>query len=224
MSARAVFFDVGETLVDETRFWTIWARLLNVPPLTLFGVLGGVIERGEDHRRAYDIVAPGVDRAALEPAYAAAGGTQIRPDDFYPDALACLAEVKQRGWLLGISGNTATWVEDALRAADVPADVVASSASWGVEKPSPDFFGRVVASAGLPPDRIAYVGDRLDNDVLPAARAGMTGVFLKRGPWGHLHALRPEAATADLALDSLDELCVRLERRWATGAGGSGRA
>jgi FMN phosphatase YigB (HAD superfamily) len=43
----------------------------------------------------------------------------------------------------------------------------------------------------------------MDNDVLPAQAAGMIGVHLRRGPWGHLHAARPEAARADLRVGSL---------------------
>jgi hypothetical protein len=34
----------------------------------------------------------------------------------------------------------------------------------------------------------------------------MVSVFLRRGPWGFAHALRPEAGLADLRVDSLAEL------------------
>ena len=37
---RAVVFDVGENLIDETRIWTRWAERLGVPALTFLGVLG----------------------------------------------------------------------------------------------------------------------------------------------------------------------------------------
>ena len=50
---------------------------------------------------------------------------------------------------------------------------------------------------------IAYVGDRVDNDVLPAAAAGLLAVHVRRGPWGRLQATPPEAA---LALDDLASL------------------
>ncbi|MGH9006167.1 MAG: HAD family hydrolase, partial [Acidimicrobiales bacterium] len=63
--------------------------------------------------------------------------------------------------------------------------------------------------------QVAYVGDRLDNDVLPAKAAGMFAVFIRRGPWGHLHARRAEAACADVRIDSLAELitAIRQEAR-----------
>lgn len=46
MSATVVF-DVGETLIDETRAWTAMAE---VAPLTLFGVLGVMIVHSQDQR------------------------------------------------------------------------------------------------------------------------------------------------------------------------------
>lgn len=59
MPIRAVVFDVGETLIDETRIWAAWADWYGVPHLTLFGVLGGLIARGEDHRKLFEIMRPG---------------------------------------------------------------------------------------------------------------------------------------------------------------------
>ena len=47
---EAVVFDVGETLVDETRPMGECADGLGVPRLTFFAVLGGIIARGEEHR------------------------------------------------------------------------------------------------------------------------------------------------------------------------------
>ncbi len=92
----------------------------------------------------------------------------------------------------------------------VRADLVASSGSWGVEKPDRAFFERVSEELTLPPSSIAYVGDRLDNDVLPAIETGMAGVFLRRGPWGVIQATWPEARQATIAIDSLDELPAAL--------------
>ena len=102
--------------------------------------------------------------------------------------------------------------ETSLAALGVPADFIASSARWGVEKPDPAFFARAVEVAGVPAHAIAYVGDRLDNDVLPAKAAGMLGVFIRRGPWGVIHAASPQAAAADLRLETLAGLAEALGR------------
>jgi hypothetical protein len=64
---------------------------------------------------------------------------------------------------------------------------------------------------GVACQQIAYVGDRLDNDVRPALAAGMVAVFLRRGPWGYIHARHPDTQRAALTIDSLEELPQFLE-------------
>ncbi|HKQ17730.1 MAG TPA: HAD family hydrolase, partial [Solirubrobacterales bacterium] len=83
-------------------------------------------------------------------------------------------------------------------------------AAWGLHKPDPAFFSRVAAELGLPPEEIAYVGDRVDNDVRPAKAAGMLAVFVRRGPWGWIQAGREDPPEADLVVASLAELPERL--------------
>lgn len=211
MTIEVVFFDVGETLVDETRHWATWADWLGVPRLTFFAVLGGVIARGEHHRRVFELLRPGLDLGRERAARAAAGVFDgIERADFYPDAVPCLHALRAAGYKIGLAGNQPAGAEEQLRALDLPLDFVASSAGWGVEKPSPEFFARATALAGVAPGAIAYVGDRIDNDVAPAAAAGMLAVFLRRGPWGYLHAGSAEAARARLRIDSLAELPAAL--------------
>jgi FMN phosphatase YigB (HAD superfamily) len=83
-----------------------------------------------------------------------------------------------------IAGNQPLESEAALARLNIPVDLIASSAGWGVSKPDPKFFDKVIEVAGEVPGSIAYVGDRLDNDVLPTLAAGMKSVFLRRGPLG----------------------------------------
>jgi FMN phosphatase YigB (HAD superfamily) len=208
---HAVFFDVGETLVDESRLWRLWADWLGVPRGAFLGALGDVIARGEHHRRVFDVVRPDLapfDLAAARRARAAAGwpDDDFTADDLFPDALPCLRALGARGYVVGVAGNQPLRVEAMVRALDVRVDVVASSERWGVEKPSAAFFARVAEAAGVPPADVAYVGDRLDNDVLPALAAGMAGILVRRGPWGTAHAGRPEAARATAVVGGLAEL------------------
>ena len=204
---RAVFLDVGETLVDETRVWESWADWLGVPRFTFLAALGGIIERGDHHLQVFELFRPGFDLAAERAARREAGRSwTLEERDLYPDVRPTLARLRDEGYLVGISGNQPDGMTAALRALALPMDLVENSADWGVEKPDPAFFSRVADLAGLPPGRIAYVGDRLDNDVLPAATAGMVSVFLRRGPWGFAHARLPEAALARLRIDALADL------------------
>ena len=214
MPVQAVVFDLGETLVDEARSWAAWADWLGVRPFDLFAALGATIERRQDHRRAFELVRPGVDLERERAARAAAG----RPwgfdaSDLYPDTLPCLEQLRAAGLRLGVVGNHPAATESMLPELYGALDVVGSSEGWGVEKPSPAFFQRVVAEVGLEPAAIAYVGDRLDNDVLPAMALGMVGVFLVRGPWALVQQSWPEAAQATLTTDTLDGLAGRLAAR-----------
>jgi len=187
VAVKAVVFDVGETLIDETRLWERAADAAGAPRFTLMGIVGGLAARGEHHRRAWELL--GVEQPV------ATWGSE----DFYPDALPTLGALRQRGLRVGAVGNTLTAAEDLLRE---HVDLVGSSARWGVEKPKPAFFERIVSECGVPAEEIAYVGDRVDNDIEPALAAGMVAVHVRRGPWGHLH----EPPSAALRIDSLDEL------------------
>ena len=88
MPIRAVCFDVGETLIDETRHWLGWAEFLGVPAMTLFTAIGVTMERGHSLRRVFEIFKPGMDPGTARKLRAAAGWTYdfIHPD-LYPDAI-----------------------------------------------------------------------------------------------------------------------------------------
>jgi HAD superfamily hydrolase (TIGR01509 family) len=187
MAVEAVVFDVGETLVDETNMWARVAEAGGVTPFTLMAGLGATIALGRPHDEVWELL--GIDRPA---------GTWTM-SDWYPDALPCIARLREAGFGVFASGNVPAFVEDELRP---HFDAVASSERWGVWKPAAAFFERVVELAGVAAERIAYVGDRVDNDVAPALAAGMVGVHIRRGPWGHLQQ-PPEAA---IRVRSLDEL------------------
>lgn len=47
---RAVVFDVGECLVDETREYGTWADWLGAPRHTFAAQFGAVIAQGKDYR------------------------------------------------------------------------------------------------------------------------------------------------------------------------------
>ncbi|MCW2877946.1 MAG: phosphoglycolate phosphatase [Sphaerisporangium sp.] len=214
---RALVFDVGETLVDETRIWSRWADRLGVSRFAMMGVLGGMAALDRSHREAFEVVRPGLDIYAEIEAWRRDDPEGLREnfdaDDLYPDVRPGLAALREAGHQLIIAGNQPPQAYDALVAMNLPVDAVHTSAGWGVSKPQAEFFAKVAAVAGREPGEILYVGDRLDNDVLPAREAGMRTALLRRGPWGHLHAERPEALLADMIIDAIPDLVTRLAER-----------
>lgn len=176
----------------------------------MLGVLGGMAALGQSFEEAFQLLRPGFDVEAEQEAWKRDDPDGLRvnfdADDLYPDVRPCLAALRDLGYELVIAGNQPPQAYDALAAMDLPVDAIHTSDGWGVAKPAPAFFARVVEVTGREPGDILYVGDRLDNDVLPARAAGMRTALIRRGPWGYLHALRPEAAGADHVVDGLDDL------------------
>lgn len=204
-TVKAVVFDVGETLVDETRHWAMVARYAGVPEFTLAGVLGGLIERREHHRSIFGFM----QIESVDPNIV---GYSIDASDLYPDVVPVLQQLKAAGYLLGVTGNQPEGAVEQMEALGLPLDLVASSAVWGVTKPDPGFFERIAQELDLTPGQIVHVGDRLDNDVLPAQEIGMHAVLLRRGPWGYLQATWPEMANVSHTIDGLTGLQEVIER------------
>jgi FMN phosphatase YigB (HAD superfamily) len=204
---RAVVLDVGETLVDETRAFGAWADWIGVPRLTFGAVLGAVIERGGDHREVFGHFVPGFDLARERGRRAAAGVPEsFHEKDLYPDARPCLSALRDQGLFVGIAGNQPAEAEEVLRSWDLPADLVAASEAWGVGKPDPAFFAKVVDAAGCPAASVLYVGDRFDNDVRAPQDAGLATAWIKRGPWGFVQHDAEALSRALFSLTTLAEL------------------
>jgi HAD superfamily hydrolase (TIGR01549 family) len=187
---RAVWFDVGETLIDESREYGTWADWLGVPRHTFSAVFGAVIARGSDYREVFQHFRPGFDLGEERQARLSAGiGEYLNGHDLYPDARPCLQTLKDAGYFVGVAGNQTARAGRFLRELNLPCDVLATSDEWGVTKPDTGFFDKLAAVSGFERGETAYVGDRLDVDIAPAARAGLVTVWIRRGPWGYI--LRP---------------------------------
>lgn len=82
-----------------------------------------------------------------------------------------------------------------------------------VGKPSPAFFATAARELGIPPERIAVVGDDLESDVAGARLSGMIGIAVRTGKYRPEDEERARAA-ADAVLDSIAGLPA-----WLSGDG-----
>ena len=182
----AAVFDVGEVLVNETREYGMWRtgwayhatrpRLCSEVSSPPAGTIG----------KHFQVFQLGFDLSAEREARATAGQPEtFGVDDLYPDAFPSGGAAGDGAEGRGCRQSDGSSRND-LHGLGRPADWIATSDSWGVEKPSPGFFARAVEESGVPAGQVLYIGDRLDNDVRPALDAGMKVVPLRRGPWGLL--------------------------------------
>jgi HAD superfamily hydrolase (TIGR01662 family) len=203
MAISAIVFDVGETLLDESRLRQAWADWLRVSRARLEHALRDAIVAREHHARAFERLRPG---ARIEQFRAACLAPDLTEGDLYPDALPCLAALRNRGYRVGVVGNQRSAIERIFEQLPVHFDLVGSSERWGLAKPSAAFFARLLRELSLPAGEVAYVGDRVDNDVLPANAAGMKSVLILRGPWAAVQAQWQEASSAHLQIQTLNDL------------------
>lgn len=205
---RSVVFDVGETLLDDTREWAAWADWIQVPRHTFSALLGAVTVQGRNNAETFQYFKPGFDLEVERQKREETGrGEQLEEADLYPDVRQGLAALRKRDVWVGIAGNQTAKAASLLRALDLPCDAIATSGEWGVAKPAPEFFDRVAALAPGSRQETLYVGDHRDNDVIPASVAGFRTALIRRGPWGYLWADDPLVKEhVDWVVTSLTEL------------------
>ncbi|WP_369389480.1 HAD family hydrolase [Streptomyces sp. CG1] len=212
---RAVVFDVGECLVDETREYGTWADWLGVPRHTFHAMFGAVIAQGRDYREVFQEFRPGFDLYAEREKRAAAGRSEtFGEEDLYSDVRPALAQLRAAGLWLGIAGNQTVRAGRILRelfSRDV--DLIGTSDDWGASKPDLAFFKRVAEAVPFDVGEILYVGDRCDNDIRPAHEAGMHTALVHRGPWATIQWKSPEPSELPtFRVESLLELPVLIAK------------
>jgi HAD superfamily hydrolase (TIGR01549 family) len=128
------------------------------------------------------------------------------PASLHVDVLPALESLHDT-YRLGVLANQQPWIRETLGRDRLGRffDIWIISGELGVEKPDPAIFEAAVDAAGVPSAGCVMVGDRLDNDIIPARATGMKAVWLLRGEAPD----RPTAdqlAQADSAVRSLAEL------------------
>jgi FMN phosphatase YigB (HAD superfamily) len=154
----------------------------------------------------FDVGETLVDEATTYERWEAEGATEFvfADRDLHADALPCFDALRVRGLRIGAAGNMYAHHEDFLRP---HVDFVGSSERWGVEKPKAEFFAHVVEDAGAPAEAILYVGDRVDNDVVPALAARLHAIRIRRG--AHAHVESPPGVVTIASLGELPEAIAR---------------
>jgi len=127
------------------------------------------------------------------------------PDSFvlYPDARSVLAELRERGLVLGLISNWSSRLTRLLDALGLREafDFVLGSADVGLEKPDPALFHRALARARAAAEACLHAGDDLACDVHGAQGAGIPAVLVD-----HARRLGPQEPVPCPVVRSLVEL------------------
>ena len=118
-----------------------------------------------------------------------------------------MAALIDRGYKLGIIANQKLGTEKRLESWGLCQDfeVIAASAEIGYAKPDKEIFEKALELAKCTAAESVMVGDRLDNDIIPAKAIGMKTVWVKNGLAQYQGAELGEGV-ADYQIDSLSEL------------------
>lgn len=100
----------------------------------------------------------------------------------YPETIDVLEKLSQN-YRLGIIANQSGSVRLLLREWGIESyfQLIILSEEVGLSKPDPTIFTLALQKANIPADRAVYVGDRYDNDILPAKSLGMHTVRILTG-------------------------------------------
>ncbi|PYY27634.1 HAD family hydrolase [Paenibacillus illinoisensis] len=84
-------------------------------------------------------------------------------------------------------------------------DVLACSAEEGVSKPDPELYAVALKQAGCEPQEAVMIGDRIDNDIIPAKKLGMRTIRILQG-YGRFQPELEGQEHADWTIEALEQI------------------
>lgn len=104
-------------------------------------------------------------------------------EKLYESAKGILLYLKNKGYHLGIIANQSKGLTDRLRKFDVfdYFELIISSEDVGLAKPDTKIFQYALERIGCTPNQVIMIGDRLDNDIIPAKLVGMNTMWIRHG-------------------------------------------
>ncbi|WP_179232693.1 HAD family hydrolase [Paenibacillus rigui] len=185
-----IFFDLGDTLVDESPPFEDSIQQL-VDAAKGLGYSFGVAELRAELLRAYEEMHVQPMREALarlvpseDDSKTIRQSMKYRKDKErpFPEAAQIVHQLSER-YRLGVIANQSLGTAERLERYGMRScfQVICSSAELGVAKPDPRIFEQALAEAGCLPGEATMIGDRIDNDVIPAKQMGMKAVWIRQG-------------------------------------------
>ena len=175
MKVKWLFFDIGSTLIDETDVYERRiGRIAELAGISKESASEKVLELYKQNKkgdlelaRKYDVVLPKWESEYEVP---------------YGEAEDVLKKLHDK-YKIGIIANQNPGTRERLEAWGLLKyiDMVVASAEEGVAKPDRRIFDIALERAGVAPEDAFMIGDRIDNDILPAKNIGMKTIWVQQG-------------------------------------------
>ena len=199
-TVKWLFFDVGTTLVDETEAYNHRIRdAIEGTDITF--------EQFQEKRIFFAKQNLKGDLEAIK--YFGLEKTPCHKEDEvpYPDAEDVLQYLRSHEYKIGVIANQSLGTADRLEKWGLLKyiDIVAASTELGVAKPDRAIFDKALEMAGCKAQEAVMIGDRLDNDIIPAKKLGMKTIWIRQG-FAIYQNLRNAEEQPDYIVDGLAEL------------------
>ncbi|MDR3644003.1 MAG: HAD family hydrolase [Clostridia bacterium] len=184
-----IFFDLGGTLIDESRQEEYIADTV-VSEFAKYGVMYSISDVYDAMRLAslrYKSVVKEAIRllSETEEQYLGISDKAVYPhelESLFPRVIETL-ELLAKRYRLGVIANQDSGAEERLKKHHIHRyfSVFALSSELGVAKPDKRIFEYALRQAGCLPQNTYMVGDRLDNDIFPANHLNMNTIRVLQG-------------------------------------------
>jgi HAD superfamily hydrolase (TIGR01662 family) len=202
---KVLFFDIGYTLVNED---AVWEKRCQEQAETQEAKMFGLSARNIYHEIEIASISRKPQFRTLIDKY---NFEEVAPyrtelETLYKDAPAVIQALSQK-YELGIIANQLDGLKERLQSFDLLKYFKYIISSWDLKVMKPDIriFEYALDKANCLPQETCMIGDRLDNDILPARSLGMKTVWIKQG-FGALQKPLSKSEEPDYTINNLTEL------------------
>ncbi len=199
-----LFFDVGSTLIDETECYN--HRIQDA-------IAGTSITFEEFNEKRMFFAKQNLkgDIEALRFFGLPKTPWHHEEEKSYDDTESVLSSLCEKGYNIGVIANQSAGTQKRLENWGLMKyiQLVIASAEEGVAKPDKRIFEIALERSICSPTEAVMIGDRIDNDIIPAKEVGMTTIWVKQG-YGKYWTITSESERAVFEVDNLTELLTLL--------------
>lgn len=196
---KRLFFDLGSTLVDETECIKKRCDVI---------IENNNIDKDEFYTKIKEFAK--TDSYAVK-TVAQCYGAEIprwfgELERLYPDTITILDKLSKK-YKLGIIANQIAETQRRIDNWGIGKyfDVVVASAEVGYAKPDFEIFNVALEQADCKPNETVMIGDRLDNDIIPAKKLGMKTVWVRQG-FAKMQYVKSENERPDYIIENIGDI------------------